>query len=314
LNNNEKTKKVCVLMSTYNGSKYIDEQIDSLFKNKDVSLTLFVRDDGSTDSTVDHILRYREKYPEKVYLTRGSNVGFMKSFMGLLDHAPKDFDYYAFCDQDDVWMPDKLIKAIEKIESVSGCATYCSSETYVDEHLNKIDGIYSNLDELPTGWFKAQWSLSVSLVGLGCTFVWNKAMQDEINKVRISGLKFGHDQFISILAPLVGKLYRDGESHILYRQHSNNTGEKRYKNKYSISRILKRIFSREHDNDNLKIRKFIYAHYDNVPEKNRRLLKYSIDYRTNVISMFKMLKVNYAKGLNKKEEQKFFIQTLLHKL
>jgi hypothetical protein len=234
--------------------------------------------------------------------------------MSLLDHAPGNFDYYAFCDQDDVWMPDKLIVAIDKIRSINGCATYCSSETYVDEHLNNIEKIYSNLDELPSGWFKPKWAISVSLVGLGCTFVWNKVMQNEINTVRISGLQFGHDQFMSILAPLIGQLYRDSESHILYRQHSNNTGEKRYKSKYSVSRIMKRIHSKEHDDDNLKIRKFIYSHYRDIPENNRKLLKYSIDYRSSVKSMLKMLKLNYAKGLNQKEQIKFFVQTLLHKL
>lgn len=104
---------VCVLMSTYNGGKYLQEQIDSLIGQADVNLTVLVRDDGSSDSTTVILERYKQKgvldwYP-------GENIGSARSFLDLVSRAPY-CDYYALCDQDDYWFPEKLSVAISRLE------------------------------------------------------------------------------------------------------------------------------------------------------------------------------------------------------
>ena len=95
--------QVAVLMSTYNGEKYIRDQIDSILSQIKVNVTLFIRDDGSTDSTVKIITQYTEKY-SNIKFWVGENIGVGNSFMQLLYSLTDEFDYYAFSDQDDIWL------------------------------------------------------------------------------------------------------------------------------------------------------------------------------------------------------------------
>jgi rhamnosyltransferase len=109
------SKKVCVLLSTYNGEAYLREQIDSILAQIDVSVELIIRDDGSKDSTVKIINEYKNQYVNVLILDSYKNLGPANSFMELL-YASGDADYYAFAEQDDIWLPEKLSKAIGIIE------------------------------------------------------------------------------------------------------------------------------------------------------------------------------------------------------
>ena len=112
---------VAVLMSTYNGEKYIKEQLDSIFNQKEVYVTLYVRDDGSTDNTLEIIKAYHN---DIILLPFDENKGPGLSFMTLLYHVMSlstQYDYYAFADQDDIWMDVKLNKAIQQIQNNGKC-------------------------------------------------------------------------------------------------------------------------------------------------------------------------------------------------
>nr|WP_303104047.1 glycosyltransferase [Megamonas funiformis] len=152
-------------MSTYNGENYLEEQIESLRKQKDVDIKILVRDDGSKDNTVKILEKYKKEGILDFY--KGNNVGYAKSFLHLLTNNI-EADYYAFCDQDDVWLPDKLIKAIEKINENEKPSLYASALKRVDENL-KFLGIQSfkNL-KLTLGAEFTRHRLA------GCTFVFNK--------------------------------------------------------------------------------------------------------------------------------------------
>lgn len=89
-------------MSTYNGENYLKEQLDSIFNQKEVEINLFIRDDGSMDNTVDIVKEYMVKYPNKINLIEGNNIGFANSFYYLVKINPK-YEYYALSDQDDIW-------------------------------------------------------------------------------------------------------------------------------------------------------------------------------------------------------------------
>lgn len=104
------TKSVQVVMSTYNGEKYLKEQIDSILSQEGVDVRLYIRDDGSSDRTTDILASYQEH--KNVKIEKGNNLGFAKSFLTALDECD-EADYYAFSDQDDVWEKDKLSTAIE---------------------------------------------------------------------------------------------------------------------------------------------------------------------------------------------------------
>lgn len=99
------TKSVQVVMSTYNGEKYLKEQIDSILSQEGVDVRLYIRDDGSSDRTTDILASYQEH--KNVKIEKGNNLGFAKSFLTALDECD-EADYYAFSDQDDVWEKDKL--------------------------------------------------------------------------------------------------------------------------------------------------------------------------------------------------------------
>ncbi len=103
-------ERVNVLISAYNGRKYIREQIDSVLEQQGVEPYIYVRDDGSSDGTADYV---RSIYPEeRVTVMEGENLGHGGSFYELTRSA-EEGSYWAFCDQDDVWLPHKLKKALE---------------------------------------------------------------------------------------------------------------------------------------------------------------------------------------------------------
>ena len=112
-------KKVTILMSTYNGEKYLEEQIDSLLNQTYKNISILIRDDGSKDNTV-HIIKEKKKSNDNITLIEGKNVGFIKSFLELINLAEKS-DYYAYCDQDDVWMEEKIQRAVEFFEMCGVC-------------------------------------------------------------------------------------------------------------------------------------------------------------------------------------------------
>ena len=111
----KKTKpKVVVLMSAYNGEKYIQEQIESILSQTYSDVKIYVRDDGSKDKTLDILKKYEKE--DKIILLRGKNKGFIGSFFSLLKEC-ENADYYAWCDQDDIWFPEKISRAVEMLEN-----------------------------------------------------------------------------------------------------------------------------------------------------------------------------------------------------
>ncbi|MCB1659487.1 MAG: glycosyltransferase, partial [Pseudomonadales bacterium] len=121
-------KKLAVLLSTYNGEKYLSIQLESLLAQKDISLTLFVRDDGSSDTTPNLLARFAAQH-NNIHLRLEKNIGVIASFFDLMTTVDDNFDYYAFADQDDYWLPEKLISAVNKLEqqSTDKPLLYCSA-------------------------------------------------------------------------------------------------------------------------------------------------------------------------------------------
>jgi len=137
MENRMEKPSVCVVMSTYNGEKYIRPQIESILNQIDIRLILYIRDDGSKDNTKEIIEEY---ISDNVIFDIGENLGAKKSFIEALQEAPVA-DYYAFSDQDDVWDRDKLIAAIAMIrnrEKKGVPILYCGRTRLVDSKLNYI--------------------------------------------------------------------------------------------------------------------------------------------------------------------------------
>lgn len=130
-------KKVQVLLSTYNGEKYLKEQIESILKQKEVDIHLLVRDDGSSDSTIK-ILEEISNKNKKITFYKGKNIGPARSFMELLKKS-EEADYYSFADQDDIWEENKIISAINKLKNTNEPELYLSALGIVNEKLENIE-------------------------------------------------------------------------------------------------------------------------------------------------------------------------------
>lgn len=202
-----------MLLSTYNGEKFLEEQIDSLLHQENVDVHILVRDDGSSDETL-HILEDYEKCGY-ISLLRGENIGWKKSFMELLYNAP-DSDYYAFCDQDDIWLPEKLNMAVDCLESMSKDTPnlYGSNLRYYR------DGVDMGMAKMRVPSTRYQAALCKNLTA-GCTMVFNKVLRDLVcdNPPQID---FPHDYWLFQVSALFGKVYYDNNAYVLYRQHSAN--------------------------------------------------------------------------------------------
>lgn len=205
--------KVAVLMATYNGAKYINEQIRSIEEQEGVIVDLFVRDDGSSDETIKILQKYQDKGVLRWYA--GDRLKSAYSFFNLLENAP-DADYYAFCDQDDVWDQDKLKVAILKLnDSRSRYSIYCCGTRLVDERVAQIS--VHNLDVRRTLHSR----LFFAYVS-GNTIVMNKALRDKIIEKKPENIVM-HDAWCFKVALCLGAdVLIDSSPHISYRQHANN--------------------------------------------------------------------------------------------
>lgn len=130
-------KRVNILLSTYNGESYIEQQIDSLIKQDYPACYIFIRDDGSTDGTCACLRQYEKK--DRIFITYGKNLGFLRSFKTLLSDVCEG-DYWAFCDQDDIWYCDKVSKAVRWMDNCSNDVPllYQCSYYLTNERLEKI--------------------------------------------------------------------------------------------------------------------------------------------------------------------------------
>ena len=305
---------VSILMSTYNGSKFLDEQIQSILLQKEILVHLYIRDDGSDSEFVKKLKQYEKN--ENISIIYGNNIGYRKSFMELVKKVPLDTDYYAFSDQDDVWYENKLYLAITKInkyEENVPCA-YCAMPCYVDENLKKTDRYSSFHDFLPSGDIKPEWGIVTGIFGLGCTFVWNKALCDILKKADYNNFIFGHDNFLSVLSPLVGNFYKESKDVFLYRQHGANVGAKKYKNRGLLNKLSGKLKNFT-NTDSYNLREFIYKNFDTFiknPETKQKL-ELSLEYKKNFIKKTKLIFSNYTNGLPFSEKQKFFLKTIFNR-
>lgn len=225
-------------MSTYNGEKYIREQLDSILNQTYPMVKILVRDDGSSDGTIEILEEYAVKYDNVQYYS-GKNLGVIQSFLCLLKDSDERAEYYAFSDQDDVWLPEKIAKAVELIKNCKETKQpilYCSDTYVTDELLNVI-----KTDEK-----KAKPSFGNALVQnicTGCTAVMNHALRDIVNQTNPINIVM-HDWWFYLVAAMQGKVLYDHNPYMYYRQHGNNEwGAKTSKKeifKYRLKQLKKK--------------------------------------------------------------------------
>ena len=210
--------KISVLMATYNGAPFLAEQLDSLF-DQSVSgeTSILVRDDGSTDDTIEILERY-ERDGKLTVLHDGSHLGPALGFLKLLNES-RPADYYAFSDQDDIWHPEKLEEAVKRLEREDGPAAVFSNARLIGkagEDLKRT--VYRNAPS--TDLF----TVSVASNVLGCTLVFNEALARLLRNTAQPERIVMHDSYVAeTVLSVGGKLIYDPECRMSYRQHGANT-------------------------------------------------------------------------------------------
>lgn len=268
-------KKVCVVISTYNGEKYLEDQLSSLIEQTYPNMKIFVRDDDSKDNTAKILDKWKES--NKIDYVKGKNLGYGKSFVEALKLAG-DFDYYAFCDQDDVWLPNKIESAIKILDNknMDKPLLYVSNLNVCDGDLNFINKT-NNVNIISFANSIVEASLS------GNTLVFNRKLKEILISAENKNL-YAHDWIVYMIASSMGEIYYDKNAYIQYRKHANCvTDQKMGFIKLQIYRIKKGFFS--------IIKKqtveFEHNYSKQLSEEDRRLLKLFTNKKYSLITCLK---------------------------
>ena len=290
-------------MTTYNGERYLQEQLDSLYSQQDVEVHILVRDDGSKDLTKQILDGNSMSHSLNWYQGEHKNVA--KSFFELMQKAvEKDYLFYAFCDQDDVWDIDKLKIAIDRIKDEKGPALYYAGQRLVDGNLNFIEN--HKLNERRS--LKTRFVLSDFA---GCTGVFNKSLLSEVVKFEPDFMLMHDTWILRVCLCLGGMVIVDTEPRMNYRQHGGNTlglG-------HSFGATVKQI--KQYIND-YKIEKvtleLVRGYGDRMIPEYKELSSWICEYRSNKEYRRKLLdksNVNFCKrGLN----ITYFLKVCMNKL
>jgi len=243
--------KIAILLPTYNGEIYLSQQLDSLLSQSYSNFIIVSRDDSSDDKSLEVMQRYAEKFPEHFHVLNsdGVNLGACSSFSFLIQYVLEnkailglDNAYMMFCDQDDVWKPNKIeesLYAMQNQETLSAGAP-----VLVHSDLEVVD---SKLHPLADSLFKYQginssrksvWRLLILNTVTGCTAMINESLATLVGPIPNDAIM--HDWWIALVASGLGKIVTIDEALVSYRQHDTNTvGALQYEPQKVSARVKK---------------------------------------------------------------------------
>ncbi len=216
---------ITILMATYNGENYVAEQIESIILQTETRWTLVVQDDCSNDATADVVKGYVLKYPGKIlFIERDVPSGSAKNnFFSMLDFARTQ--YTMTCDQDDVWLPEKIKVTLQKIQELEGHygkdipLLVHTDLKVVDENLRVIADSMFQYQKLDYRRDKIN-NLLVQNIVTGCTMMVNEPLLKLLEKSSEQAII--HDWWFALVVSAFGKIGFVNQSTMLYRQHGRN--------------------------------------------------------------------------------------------
>lgn len=214
----ENDDTVAILMCTYQGGNFIDQQLESFRTQTYNNWQLYVSDDGSVDKTKEKLSIFAKKIKNKVVILSGPQKGFVANFLFLLTHSDVNAKYFAISDQDDIWCSNKLERSIQwlKQQEPSVPAVYCSRTQLINSRGQHL-GCSPLFDSSPS--FS---NALVQSIGGGNTMVLNQEARELIMRVGVVDV-VSHDWWIYILVSGAGGVvYYDPEPTLFYRQHDEN--------------------------------------------------------------------------------------------
>jgi len=233
---------VDILMSVYNGEKFLVDQLESLLSQTHKNWRLVVRDDKSTDSSVRVLCEYRSRYPEKIIFAsdQRGRLGACQGFAQAVHHSSAD--YMMFCDQDDVWLPTKVesslaeILRLERLHPGMPIVVY-TDLIVVDEELKVIAESFWRYQQIDPQDNSLS-TLILDNVATGCTMIMNRPLKELAAPVPSEAVI--HDWWFTLVCSVYGKVSYLSDRTVLYRQHGRNEiGAQDYRLSIRIRRVCK---------------------------------------------------------------------------
>jgi len=256
--------KIDILLSTYNGEKFIKEQLDSLLGQTFQGWRLLVRDDGSSDCTVKIVEEYMSRYPAKIIFVedKRKHLGAGQSFAKLMEYSYAD--YIMFCDQDDVWLEGKIEATLAKMKEIEITAPVKPILVHTDlkiadENLKVISNSMWKYQKLEPKRKSINYLLVQNNV-TGCTVMINKRLKEITLPFPEEAII--HDWWLALVSSAFGKIGYVNIPTILYRQHGkNDIGAKKYSLEYLFSKVknkedAKKVFYKTTEQAGAFLKKF----------------------------------------------------------
>ncbi len=219
---------VSVAMATYNGEKYIKEQLDSILSQLNVDDELIISDDGSTDNTLNIIEAYHDR---RIKIYNGPRKGVKQNFANAISHC--NGKYIFLSDQDDTWTENKIVIMLEAFENNEQVKVVVHDNVIVDENMNIIEESFYKLRNSKPGIIKNIIKNSY----IGCCMAFDASLKEKIlpipNNIEM------HDQWIGIICEKYGKSVFIKDRLINYCRHGDNVSSL---NHYPLSKMLKNRF------------------------------------------------------------------------
>jgi len=292
---------IIILLSTYNGEKYLKEQLDSLYKQTYKNIKIIVRDDGSTDKTLDILQSY-----DVCLLKSNGNIGVKRSFSLLLEYAIENTnaDYFMFCDQDDVWKEDKVEKTLAKMEELEQQCKNIPILVHTDlvlvnEKLEVIHPSFWEHEYIIPGINSFNRLLMQNTI-TGCTVMINRKLAQF--SLPISEEIIMHDWWIGLVASKFGKIDFVKNPLILYRQHANNSiGAQTF----TLEHIVNKIFEKDIMSKNIiQAKAFLNQYRDRLDKDTIAILEEFTDIESKsflqkrtIFLKYKLLKQGFLRNI-----------------
>ena len=270
-----KMNQVDILLGTYNGALYIQEQIESILNQSYTNWKLIIRDDGSNDTTKEILQTYEEKYPDKITIQNDNdnNLGTALNFSKLLEtsNAP----YLMFCDQDDIWLANKIELTLKKMLNMERSAPLTPILIHTDlkvvnSDLNIISDSYWSFQGIDPEYCTLN-RLLVQNTITGCTVMINRELADLAYPIPAEAIM--HDWWLGLVAASFGKIGTINEGTVMYRQHSGNDIGASSFNVPTILGKMKIIFSMTLEKYIIQARHLLLRYPDRLSKKQKIMLE-----------------------------------------
>lgn len=300
-------KKVQILIATYNGEKYLEEQLNSILNQTYTNWEVLIRDDGSNDKTLNILSKYLFDYPKNFFIINDDlgNLGPCYNFLKLVEYSTSE--YIFFCDQDDIWAENKLALFVESFEKAEKLYSkekpllLHSNLSIINQNKDIISPSYTDFMKLNT---VKQNKLEKLLVRNfpGCSMAINRAL---INKTLPNPNNIMmHDLWFSLIACIFGKIIYLNEPLVSYKIHDQNTigiGKNRGKTNINILNFIKNFQKKKKDfyrdtTPRIKQAELLLQKYKNIlpnSEKNILSMYVAIKNQNFFIKRFNLIRFNF---------------------